>query len=327
MTIVEASLSSLTLATHAVGAAHGIAVGAHAAASHLVALLAQVATQPVLPDTQLFRQVPAESSLLAKFAEVLRTLMTLAILVLTIAVVPAAWNFRKSYKKFNDLLDRVYADVNPITHHAARIAENVDYVSTAIRADVQRASATLGDANERLQEAVRQAERRAQEFEALLSVVQEEAETTFVSAAAAVRGVRTGVGRLRDDLAEPSRRSRRRRARRRLRELADAAAEAESGAEWPDDADVVRAELPPPVSLPLAPAAPTVPENAMPGASSVPADARAGAAAPPETLSLVQDDELEDFYDLEDVDEGQDDRLPRESPERPRVRPRRHRDG
>ena len=312
MTIVEAALPSLTLAP------------LHVAAS-LHALLAQVAQ--VLPDTQIVRQVPMESTWLARFAEVLRALMTLAILVLTVAVVPAAWNFRKSYKKFNDLLDRVYADVNPITHHASRIAENVDYVSTAIRADVQRASATLTDANERLQAAVRQAERRAQEFEALLSVVQEEAETTFVSAAAAVRGVRTGVGQLRDDLAEPLPASaRRRRARRRLRELADAAeeaTEAETGGDWPDDADLVRGELPPPLSMPPVAAAPIVPSEG----AGIAADARSGAIAPPERLSLAEDDELEDYYDLEDVDDGEDDRLPHESPERPRVRPRRGRRG
>ena len=46
--------------------------------------------------------------------------MTLAILVLTVALVPAAWNFRKSYKKISDLLDRVYGDVNPIMRHASR---------------------------------------------------------------------------------------------------------------------------------------------------------------------------------------------------------------
>jgi uncharacterized protein YoxC len=312
---VEASVT-LTIAHVALSAAHGLGVAVHATASHVAALLVQTPAQvgPVLPDTLLMRQIQSEPSMLQRFAEILRALMTLAILVLTIAVVPAAWNFRKSYKKFSDLLDRVYADVNPITHHAARISENVDYVTTAIRADVQRASATLGDANARLQEAIRQAERRAQEFEALLSVVQEEAETTFVSAAAAVRGVRTGVGQLRDDLTDPlPRSSRRRRARRRLRELADAAEEATDAAEgpdWPDDADAIRAELPPPLSMPPVTAAPNVPVEAVAPAEE--AGAEVG---------------REDYYDLEDVHDGEDDRLPHESAERPRVRPRRDRHG
>jgi hypothetical protein len=103
--------------------------------THLGAwLLAQAAT---LPDTIVTKQAPLQPGWFERTGEILRGLMTLAILVLTVAVVPAAWNFRKSYRKINDLLDRVYADVNPITHHASRIAENVDYVTTALRADVR----------------------------------------------------------------------------------------------------------------------------------------------------------------------------------------------
>jgi len=160
-------------------------------------LLAQVAT---LPDTIVTKQAPVPIGWFDQVGQYLRAAMTLAILVLTVAVVPAAWNFRKSYQKISDLLDRVYADVNPITHHASRIAENIDYVTTALRADVQRASATLTDANTRLQEAIRNAESRARDFDALLAVVQDETEGAFVSTASTMRGMRTGMETLRDAL-------------------------------------------------------------------------------------------------------------------------------
>ncbi|MBV9879988.1 MAG: hypothetical protein JO180_05795 [Gemmatirosa sp.] len=160
-------------------------------------ILAQVAT---LPDTIVTKQAPIQPGWFEQLSEILRALMTLGILTLTVAVVPAAWNFRKSYQKVNDLLDRVYADINPIAHHASRIAENVDYVSTALRADVQRASATLTDANARLQEAIRNAESRARDFDALLAVVQDETEGAFVSTASTVHGMRTGMQTLRDTL-------------------------------------------------------------------------------------------------------------------------------
>src|SRR5436853_6133500 len=140
-------------------------------------LLMQVAA---LSDSIVTRQLPNPSTWFEQLSAWLRARMTLAILVLTVAVVPAAWNFRKSNQKVSDLLDRVYADVNPITHHASRIAENIDYVTTALRADVQRASATLTDANTRLQEAIRQAESLARDFDALLAVVQDETEGAFV---------------------------------------------------------------------------------------------------------------------------------------------------
>jgi len=126
--------------------------------------------------------------------------MTISILVLTVALVPAAWNFRKSYAKWNELLDRVYGDINPIMRHASAITDNVNYITTSLRADVQQVNQTLTTANQRVLEAVRVTERRLQEFNALLGVVQQEAEDTFVSTASVVRGVRTGAERYQEEL-------------------------------------------------------------------------------------------------------------------------------
>ncbi|HEY0971140.1 MAG TPA: DUF948 domain-containing protein [Gemmatimonadales bacterium] len=153
-----------------------------------------------LPDTQIVRQVTADPGLFQKITSVASGLMTISILVLTVALVPAAWNFRKSYKKVNDLLDRVYGDINPIMRHASVIADNLNYVTTSLRSDVQQVNQTVGAANERVLQAVRITERRLNEFNALLGVVQDEAEQVFVTTAAAVRGVRTGAYRLGDDL-------------------------------------------------------------------------------------------------------------------------------
>jgi uncharacterized protein YoxC len=188
--------------------AHLVAALADAGASLAATLVAHVAQAAqvgaqasALPDTIVTKQAPIEPGWFERFQETLRALTTLAILVLTVAVVPAAWNFRKSYQKVSDLLDRVYADVNPLTHHAARIAENVDYVTTAVRADAERASALLTQAEARLRAAIDRAEARARDFEALVHVAQQEAEHTLVSAASTAAGVREGVASLRDDLA------------------------------------------------------------------------------------------------------------------------------
>ena len=126
-------------------------------------------------------------------------LISVALLALCVGLIPAAWNFRKSYKKVNELLDKVYGDVNPLMRHASTIADNVNYISTSIRVDVQQVNQTIATANERLQEAVRLTERRVAEFNALLHVVQREAEDTFVSTASALRGVREGAATFRDD--------------------------------------------------------------------------------------------------------------------------------
>jgi uncharacterized protein YoxC len=126
-------------------------------------------------------------------------LISVALLALCVGLIPAAWNFRKSYKKVNELLDKVYGDVNPLMRHASTIADNVNYISTSIRVDVQQVNQTIATANERLQEAVRLTERRVAEFNALLHVVQREAEDTFVSTASALRGVREGAATFRQD--------------------------------------------------------------------------------------------------------------------------------
>jgi len=126
--------------------------------------------------------------------------MSIALLVFTVAAVPAAWNFRKSYKRVNELLKRLYGDINPLMHHASAIADNIDYITTSIRADVQKVHDTIASANERLRAAMSVTERRLQEFNALLAVVQEEAEGVFVSTASTVRGVRRGAAAFGDEV-------------------------------------------------------------------------------------------------------------------------------
>jgi hypothetical protein len=112
--------------------------------------------------------------------------------VLAIAA-PVAWNSRKTYRKVNQLLDRIQGDIAPIVKHAHAISENVEYVTTSIRRDVHLINTTIATANDRVQDAVGLTEARLNEFNALLQVVQEEAEGLFLSTASAVRGVRTGA--------------------------------------------------------------------------------------------------------------------------------------
>jgi uncharacterized protein YoxC len=147
-------------------------------------------------DTLAMRLVGQERGWFEKATAIASGLMTVALLVLTVALVPAAWNFRKSYAKVSDLLDRVYGDVNPLMRHASAIADNVNYITTSVRADVQQVNATIAAANQRLQQAIAVTEQRMADLNALLSVVQEEAETMFVATASTVRGVRTGAAAL-----------------------------------------------------------------------------------------------------------------------------------
>src|SRR5712671_75626 len=160
-------------------------------------LLQQVAR--VLPDTIYTKQIVSEPGLWEKVTGAASGVMTITVIILTVALVPAAWNFRKSYKKVSDMLDKIYGDVNPLMRHASAIADNVDYVSTAIRVDIQQVSQTVAAVNQRLQQAAAAAEERINQLNALLEVVQEEAESAFVTTASTIRGVQTGINQAFDE--------------------------------------------------------------------------------------------------------------------------------
>ena len=74
-----------------------------------LALELLVQTAQTFPDTIVTKQVAVEQGTFAKIAGVAQGLMTISILVLTVVLVPAAWNFRSSYKRVNELIDRFAA--------------------------------------------------------------------------------------------------------------------------------------------------------------------------------------------------------------------------
>lgn len=160
------------------------------AAQTLPLLLAQA-----LPDTVVTVQAGAHG-----FQRVVDTLQSIASLVIAIALIaiaipliPAAWNSRKFYARLNDIIQRFRSDIDPIVKHAVAVSDNLDYISTSIRTDVQKLNETILATNQRLNRAAALAEQRVNEFNGLLQVVQEEAENLFITTASAVRGVQVGA--------------------------------------------------------------------------------------------------------------------------------------
>lgn len=152
----------------------------------------------VAGDTVITKAVVPERGVVETIMTACTMILTVSLTVLTIFAVPAAWRFRHTYKKINEFLDRMYGDITPIMRHTSTITDNVNYITTSIRADVQLVNATIASANDRLQQAVDLTEQRLNEFNALLKVVQQEAEHAFISTASTVRGVRTGAAVFRD---------------------------------------------------------------------------------------------------------------------------------
>ena len=91
------------------------------------------------------------------------------------------------------LLRSLQRHVQPVTDRARVAAENVEYITALVRQDVQNVQAAVSGLSDRLGEASERMEERVEEFNALMDVVQDEAESVLLDTAALVRGVRAGA--------------------------------------------------------------------------------------------------------------------------------------
>jgi uncharacterized protein YoxC len=133
------------------------------------------------------------------FTAITGAVTSVVFLVLLFLLIPAVARFRKTAAKFELVLEHIERSIDPVTKHASRIADNVDYLTTAVRADVQELRRTLNMANTGIREVIEGSERRLHELGAVLRVVQEETEHAFVSTVSTLRGVQAGAAALRDD--------------------------------------------------------------------------------------------------------------------------------
>jgi uncharacterized protein YoxC len=135
-------------------------------------------------------------------ADVATIFIAIALIAMALALIAAAWNSRKIYAAMRRLTDRLYDDSQPIVQHARDVADNVNYISASVRADVEELRATLHTTQASLLQAADHAERKIGEFNALLGVVQEEAERIFIDTASTLRGVSAGANTLREPSAQ-----------------------------------------------------------------------------------------------------------------------------
>lgn len=81
----------------------------------------------------------------------------------------------------------------PVIEHAQGIAANVEFISATVRTDVEELNASVKALSARLQQASDHMEARIEEFNALIEVVQGEAEEILIDAASTARGIRAGA--------------------------------------------------------------------------------------------------------------------------------------
>ena len=155
-------------------------------------------------DTTIVRPVAPGPAWYTTLNQIIGAASVIVFLGLMVILIPAVVKFRKTATKFEAVLNHIERSIDPVTKHAANIANNIDYISTSIRADVQALRKTLLVANEGIRDVVDSSERRLHELGAVLRLVQEEAEHAFVSTASTVRGVRAGAAAFREHGVPPA---------------------------------------------------------------------------------------------------------------------------
>ena len=117
--------------------------------------------------------------------------LAVALLVGVLAVVALVLALRRGVLQLKDLASRLEKD--PILRRTQNVVENVESITSSLRQDVARLSSSVDHLSGRLDQAADRMEERIEDFNALLEVVQEEAEDVFVRTASKVRGVRAAA--------------------------------------------------------------------------------------------------------------------------------------
>ena len=147
-----------------------------------------------------FQVATADTIVLVAGRDGLATAVDVAILVVGIAVIVLAAFVVHLALKVGALSDmagklgtKLAGKSNPLLERGMEVADNVEFITRAIRTDVERLNASVRALTERLHHASDRMEERIEEFNALIEVVQSEAEAIFIDTASTVRGVTAGA--------------------------------------------------------------------------------------------------------------------------------------
>ncbi|MEQ8328969.1 MAG: hypothetical protein RH859_00755 [Longimicrobiales bacterium] len=116
--------------------------------------------------------------------------MAAALVVLAALLLSMMRDMHKSMRRAHKAFEK---NLGPVSERTVAIADNVEFITGALRTDVARLNASVKALTDRLHQASDRMEERIEEFNALMEVVQTEAEEIFIDTAATVRGVKEGA--------------------------------------------------------------------------------------------------------------------------------------
>jgi len=135
-------------------------------------------------------QASSSATSLSTVSQVAEIVIAVALLVL--AVLGAVLFFRVN-SIIREVQRAAHQSLGPVSDRARAISDNVEFITQALRSDVEQLHASVGALTDRLHLASERMEERIEEFNALMEVVQGEAEELFLDTASTMRGVREGA--------------------------------------------------------------------------------------------------------------------------------------
>src|SRR6056297_2122107 len=158
-------------------------------------------------NMSLLQAVPASRDGLSVAADVALVGLGAFALVAAFAVVVLLLQLRRLGIQIERMGRELNGKVDPVVEKSRTVAANLEFISASVRTDVEQVTGSVRKLSERLEQASNHMEARIDEFNALMEVVQGEAETTFLDTASTVRGVKAGARRLsrRSDPEHPER--------------------------------------------------------------------------------------------------------------------------
>lgn len=129
--------------------------------------------------------------------DVATVILASALLLVALAILAGLMAIRKGAADARRWARGLQSD--PALRRGRDLVENLEVITSSLRGDVARLSASLEKLSARMDQASDRMEERIEDFNALLEVVQEEAEEAFVSTASRVRGARATARALGDD--------------------------------------------------------------------------------------------------------------------------------
>ena len=137
-----------------------------------------------------FLQAPVARDGLSVAADVAIVIVAAAVVILVLVCTVLLFRIGGAVK---EMRIGVRQNLGPVSDRARKISDNVEFITQSLRTDVERLNASVKGLTERLQLASERMEERIEEFNALMEVVQTEAEDLFLDTASTVRGVRAGA--------------------------------------------------------------------------------------------------------------------------------------